>query len=255
MPQQFDADTFTYANGNLATVSSGKWTMDTWFSTDLVVSGNAITGVAASGSRSDVITSWAGSTTDQWADLKIASGSGSGSPGPVVRSNGAGTYYFVTCNIGGTPTLQRATGNSAFALAGGTHVVAVGDVLRLEAQGTTLRVFVNGVLDITFTDTNIASGKPGVYGTIATIFGDNWAAGDFSTPPPPIKLVPNADVSTGTWTSSGANLNSVLDEAVTDDADFIQSAATPVNDVAEVALTDPATTSAGTTTIVVRARK
>jgi hypothetical protein len=255
MPQQFDADTFTYANGNLATVSSGKWTMDTWFSTDLVVSGNAITGVAASGLRAAVITSWAGSTTDQWAELKMASGSGSGSPGPAVRSNGAGTYYFIKCSIGGTITLQRTVGNSSFALAIGTHNVAVGDVMRLEVQGTTLRTYVNGVLDITFTDSNIASGKPGVYGTTATIFGDDWAAGDFSTPPPPIKLVPNADVSTGTWTSTGANLNSVLDEAVTDDADFIQSAAAPANDVAEVALTDPLTTSAGTTTIVVRARK
>jgi hypothetical protein len=70
-----------------------------------------------------------------------------------------------------------------------------------------------------------------------------------------IQLRPNADVSAGSWTSTGANLFSVLDETVTDDADKITSAATPTNDVAEVALTDPAVINAGTATIRLRVKK
>lgn len=70
-----------------------------------------------------------------------------------------------------------------------------------------------------------------------------------------IQLRPNADVSTGSWTPTGsATLFGAIDEDPTDDADVITSAASPVNDVCEVALTDPATTAAGTTTIVVRVK-
>jgi len=75
------------------------------------------------------------------------------------------------------------------------------------------------------------------------------------SPVPNIQLIPDSDVSAGTWTSTGANLFSVLDEAVTDDADKITSVTTPSNAVAEVGLINPATTTAGTTTIVVRVKK
>jgi hypothetical protein len=70
-----------------------------------------------------------------------------------------------------------------------------------------------------------------------------------------VRLHPNADVSSGSWTSTGANLFSVLDEVTTDDADKITSAAIPTNDVAEVALQDPATNAAGVTTIRLRVKK
>jgi hypothetical protein len=71
-----------------------------------------------------------------------------------------------------------------------------------------------------------------------------------------VLLPPVATISAGGWTSTGANLWSVLDEAVTDDADFMQSATSPVNDVAELDLQDlSAVGSQGTTTIVVRVKK
>jgi hypothetical protein len=70
-----------------------------------------------------------------------------------------------------------------------------------------------------------------------------------------VRLHPNADVSAGSWTSTGANFFSVLDEVTTDDADKITSAAVPTNDVAEVALQDPATNAAGVTTIRLRVKK
>ena len=70
-----------------------------------------------------------------------------------------------------------------------------------------------------------------------------------------IQLRPNADVAAGNWTSTGANLHSVLDEAAADDGDKITSGATPTDDVAEVHLQDPATIEVGDAIIKVRVRK
>lgn len=72
----------------------------------------------------------------------------------------------------------------------------------------------------------------------------------------PIQLRPNGDVSTGSWTATGsATLSGAIDDVSADDADYITSALVPVNDVCEVALLDPSTTAAGTTTIVVRVKR
>lgn len=71
-----------------------------------------------------------------------------------------------------------------------------------------------------------------------------------------VQLRPDGDVAAGTWTATGAaTLAGAIDEATTDDADFIQSAVTPVNDVAEVTVQDPATVATGTFSIFIRARK
>jgi hypothetical protein len=76
-----------------------------------------------------------------------------------------------------------------------------------------------------------------------------------TTPAALIALRPDADVSAGSWTSTGGNLYSVVDESSANDADAITSAAVPVDDVAEVALENPTTTSAGVTTIYARVKK
>jgi hypothetical protein len=83
----------------------------------------------------------------------------------------------------------------------------------------------------------------------------DFAAGITTTAAALVQLRPDSDISAGTWTSSGANFFSVLDESVADDLDFVTSAATPTNDVAEVGLMDPATNTAGTTSIHVRVKK
>lgn len=68
---------------------------------------------------------------------------------------------------------------------------------------------------------------------------------------------PTSDISAGGWTpSTGADLYAMLDETVADDADYIQSATTPTNDTAELALssvTDPAVSTGHI--IRIRARK
>jgi len=54
-------------------------------------------------------------------------------------------------------------------------------------------------------------------------------------------LRPDSTTSTGTWTtnSGGVDLHTAIDEVSADDADYIQSAASPSNDTCVVALSNP----------------
>jgi hypothetical protein len=110
--------------------------------------------------------------------------------GPVVRltvgvdlscyhgtwafDSGPNALYIEERDSAGTPTTLST---------GGTP--ATGDVARLEAEGSTLRLFQNGILRLTATDTTLGSGQPGIflYATAdsATIELDDWAGGDLVT--------------------------------------------------------------------------
>jgi hypothetical protein len=70
-------------------------------------------------------------------------------------------------------------------LASVPYTPGVGDILRIEAEGTTLRFFVNNVLRVSTTDASYASGRPGltIYidggGTVGQVQLDNFSAGNF----------------------------------------------------------------------------
>jgi len=55
-----------------------------------------------------------------------------------------------------------------------------GDLLRIQAEGTTIKVFVNGVEKISETDSDVSDGQPGIKGYNADNSGiiDQWIAGD-----------------------------------------------------------------------------
>ena len=57
-----------------------------------------------------------------------------------------------------------------------------GDVLRAEAEGTTLRLYRNNILVLAATDATIASGRAGITiyaATIADVELDDFSAGNF----------------------------------------------------------------------------
>lgn len=66
--------------------------------------------------------------------------------------------------------------------------IAVNDVIRIEAEGTTIRGLINGVQIVSRTDSALASGGPGLYvgSGFNSIWGNGttgWAAGDFTVGP------------------------------------------------------------------------
>jgi hypothetical protein len=103
----------------------------------------------------------------------------------TVRSSGttdaARSHYYVgTDGTAGAGHLElnRVINGTITGIASFNATFAAGDVLRLEAQGTRLRVFRNGIqLGTDYTDSSLPSGQPGMclFGTGAA--ADDWAAG------------------------------------------------------------------------------
>jgi hypothetical protein len=142
---------------------------------------------AGVGGGADCSESYNGVTwpNDQYSQIVIVSLSDR-FVGPVVRaSTSANTLYLVECattNI----YLYKVVSASGTLLVNYSGTVSVGDIIRLEAQGTTLRVFQNGTQRISTTDTSIASGRAGIHINLPgsqfdTAVLDNWEGGDFST--------------------------------------------------------------------------
>lgn len=63
--------------------------------------------------------------------------------------------------------------------------VAANDVIYCEAQGTTVKLFVNGVEELSVTDASLTTGRGGVYlahGTANVALLEDWSMGDFTDP-------------------------------------------------------------------------
>jgi hypothetical protein len=75
--------------------------------------------------------------------------------------------------------------------------------------------------------------------------------------PPPVDHYPTADISTGGWTSSSGSgsLASHIDETIANDADYIQSPASPTNDAVEIAVPVDGIPQVGTVSVMIRLRK
>lgn len=84
--------------------------------------------------------------------------------------------------------------------------VVSGDVLRVEMEGTTMRVYINDVqLGADITNSAISSGAPGMGHSSTTSAGniDNWSAGDFVTDTViNFPIAANDDDGTGYWAKS-----------------------------------------------------
>ncbi len=106
-------------------------------------------------------------TTDFPAVSVLASGTGSNSTYYACLENSTNIYIQRVVNaVSGNLTSTASTG-------------AVGDLLRLEvAPGGVLTCYKNGAVALTFTDTTITSGSPGlvISGNVATL--KNWSGGN-----------------------------------------------------------------------------
>jgi hypothetical protein len=122
---------------------------------------------------------------DQYAQvvLKTVSADAFNGCGPAVRMTAGGDGYVVLANAGaGLRLLEWAGGAYAGSLGSyGGASAAVNDVIRIEAEGTAIRVYQNGNLRISTTDATIASGSPGAVceeSTLAEAEFDDWDGGN-----------------------------------------------------------------------------
>lgn len=190
---QVASDSFTYADGTLSSVSANWADLNPFTGTAAVVSG-AVNHAFASPTP----TRWIGAgswTADQYAKIAITAGFGNlagQKSGVIVRASadvdGARDYYaaYVEEDGGGglwtniektvngvVTSLSRVSGDGW----------AAGDTIELEAEGTTLRVFRNGVLLRSVTDSSIAGAttdRAGVIGQDDFFRSDNWEGGNIT---------------------------------------------------------------------------
>ena len=112
--------------------------------------------------------------TDQYSEITYSQDPGSASwVGVTTRVQGAanGSGYLAIA-YGGGVRLYRVddTGSVAFThlASASADIAAAPRRLRLESQGTTHRVFLNGVLVISTSETRYPAGQPGI---AAAVFG------------------------------------------------------------------------------------
>lgn len=120
---------------------------------------------------------------DQYSQIKVVDfGPSGGYIGLSVRCSGTGSpncYLYIVDDadagylykyVSGTQTLLDGTGAT----------VSTDDIIRLEAEGTTIRVLINGSEDISVVDSSITSGAPGVAGLDdeSATLSDDWEGGN-----------------------------------------------------------------------------
>lgn len=122
---------------------------------------------------------------DQYAQLTLktlATTSDEGI-GPAVRMTQNVSLYFAQCNSGEIRLYKYINGSSFSQLGIFTGTISVGDVIRLEVQGTSLTVKRNGATVIgPVTDASLASGDAGIWSSLPSPVptGDDWSGGDFA---------------------------------------------------------------------------
>lgn len=139
---------------------------------------------------------------DQYAEYVITGTPQGGSwGGPAVRcqtlddatagGNTSGTSMFVRCRIDGEVRTgfffrRNADGTQDEVATFSPGSISAGSVIRLEAEGTTYRVYLDDVLQLTHVDSTLTSGYPGMHswgGGYADSFrsGNMAAASEAST--------------------------------------------------------------------------
>ena len=117
---------------------------------------------------------------DQYAQAVAAAAAGGfGGPGVRMATGADGDCYFaLVIPTSSDSRIYRCddTGALNFVQLGAIapYMVNAGDTVRLEAQGTTLTLKVNGGTVHTQTDATYASGRGGLFIWASTIAGDEW---------------------------------------------------------------------------------
>jgi hypothetical protein len=175
-----------------------------WSNQNTALAGNVLvdSSIRATGQFSTQVTDqlptarWVGAgsfTADQYATARLVNVAAvlgvAIRAGVTVRSSGtagARSYYEAVVRQDTAPTtteLAKWVAGTRTVLHSASVPWANGDLLELEAEGTTLRVYRNGVAlggGFTATDTSLATGTPGVAVTQGA-FVDDWEGGNVTS--------------------------------------------------------------------------
>ena len=181
-------DNFNRANTADLGASWDAGYTDQWsVNTNLQIVGNRVRATAAQ----DATETYSGVAlaTNQWAQLTLATANGTSVMAPrlLLRFSAPGAksgYEFsIGRGVGFTSRIARWNAGvfTSLAVENATPWGA-GDILRAEAEGTTLRLYRNNVLVLSTTDATVASGRAGITiyaATIADVELDDFSAGNF----------------------------------------------------------------------------
>ena len=177
-------------------------------------------GVCTNGSGLWTQRSWANDHASQYV---LSAASGNTSIDIIVRSDATGANSYVGAITftngfasGGTLALAKAISGSFAALTSysigaevgvpiSSAVLQPGAVFRLEVRGTTLTLYVNGVVYIQGTDASLASGTPGFLTNGSTTSLSNWQGDEYVS-----AISGNAGVAGATVSYSGTASGSVV---------------------------------------------
>lgn len=103
----------------------------------------------------------------------------------VTDYNNCYVFGIASTYFGGSSSTYRiwkVVAGTYTSLGTGTATRATSDVLKIEANGTAIKGYVNGVEDVSVTDSSITTGDFGiwVFATSAAARFDDWEGGDFA---------------------------------------------------------------------------
>ena len=198
---QLAADNFTRANENPLS-GGGKWSAITitGFGAVQLLSNQVVpTVVNLQDNSAYTGIAW---PNDQYAEIVVAADATGCTIGACCRMSTGNMYYTQVVGPLGVGTATQYI--SKYVANAGTNIVnipvtlAVGSVVRLEVQGTTLTAKINGVTMLTTTDASLASGSAGLfaYGTpgVANAAIAYWDAGSITNIPGGGDLGPGYDL-------------------------------------------------------------
>lgn len=176
-------DSFTASDGTQLTAYNADWLLGNAIASDWVMQSNA---VRTPFDRVALSAYYTGSfANDQYAEAKVAqTGSASQYLGVAVRCSGGNFYGFAVDGARYVVWKHLSPGGYT-ELAFATRAIGVGDVIRLEASGTTLIAKHNGATVVTVTDASLSTGSPGLGALPAATSGtytllDDWVGDDLS---------------------------------------------------------------------------
>ena len=177
-------DDFNRADANPI---GGNWTTIPGGPGDLQIISNKLSGTTTSQRNGAYNVTAVGD--DQYSQGTILGGTGTDGPCPAVRVSAVDETFYAFCpvDIGGDAfDLYKRVAGVYTSLDTQFATWAPGDVIRIEAQGTTIRGYIGGALVASQTDSAITTGQFGILintsGTLSQTEFDDWSGGDFAPP-------------------------------------------------------------------------